>query len=158
MKGALTRFLPLKENAARKFTRQVLEGLEYLHSHRIVHRDIKCANILRDTNGNVKLADFGISDQVTTVTARNVMIISGTLPYMAPELIEEKKVTTKIDIWHVLLFIRIIIFYKEKQYFFCRSLGCTFVEMLCKNPPNYDCSPKQMTVDNRKMFTIYMHP
>lgn len=101
IKGALTRFLPLKENAVRKFTHQVLEGLEYLHSNRIIHKDIKCANILRDTVGNVKLTDFGISDRVTTITAHKVMNISGTLPYMAPELIDEAPATTKIDIWHV---------------------------------------------------------
>ena len=54
----------LNEILARKYTRQILEGAAYLHDNRIVHRDIKGANILRDSFGNVKLADFGASKRL----------------------------------------------------------------------------------------------
>ena len=54
----------LNEILARKYTRQILEGVAYLHDNRIVHRDIKGANILRDSFGNVKLADFGASKRL----------------------------------------------------------------------------------------------
>ena len=54
----------LNEILARKYTRQILEGVAYLHDNRIVHRDIKGANILRDSNGNIKLADFGASKRL----------------------------------------------------------------------------------------------
>ena len=54
----------LNEILTRKYTRQILEGVAYLHDNRIVHRDIKGANILRDSHGNVKLADFGASKRL----------------------------------------------------------------------------------------------
>ena len=55
---------PMNEILARKYTRQILEGVAYLHDNRIVHRDVKGANILRDSFGNVKLADFGASKRL----------------------------------------------------------------------------------------------
>ena len=55
---------PLNEILARKYSRQILDGVAYLHDNRIVHRDIKGANILRDSFGNVKLADFGASKRL----------------------------------------------------------------------------------------------
>ena len=49
----------LDELKVRKFTRQLLEGLLYLHQRSIIHHNIKCSNILLDENGDIKLADFG---------------------------------------------------------------------------------------------------
>ena len=49
----------LDEAQAKKYTGQLLEGLQYLHQKEIIHRDIKCRNILMDDNGDIKLADFG---------------------------------------------------------------------------------------------------
>ncbi len=55
---------PLEEALARKFTVQLLEGVAYLHLKNVVHRDIKGANILRDSHGNIKLGDFGSSKEL----------------------------------------------------------------------------------------------
>ncbi|CAF4706999.1 unnamed protein product, partial [Rotaria sp. Silwood2] len=63
--GALT------EQLTKKYTRQILEGLIYLHTNRFIHRDIKCANILRDISGNIKLADFGTSRRLIAITNQN---------------------------------------------------------------------------------------
>ncbi len=69
--GSLSSFLktcgPLEEALARKFTVQLLEGVAYLHLKDVVHRDIKGANILRDSHGNIKLGDFGCSKELMVI-------------------------------------------------------------------------------------------
>ena len=63
----------------------MIEGIGYIHSKKILHRDIKLDNILLDGKGNVKIADFGVSKQVK---AGEVMYEqSGTPAYIAPEII-----------------------------------------------------------------------
>jgi serine/threonine protein kinase len=59
--SVIKKFSSLNENVIRRYTKQILMGLEYLHSHQIIHRDIKGANILVDNKGVIKLADFGAS-------------------------------------------------------------------------------------------------
>jgi mitogen-activated protein kinase kinase kinase ANP1 len=58
---------PMKEICVRKYTKEVLQGLRYLHRRKIMHRDIKGQNVLVDTDGNIKLTDFGASKQIHTV-------------------------------------------------------------------------------------------
>lgn len=52
-------FGPLRESVIRSYTKQMLQGLRYLHSHDIVHHDLKGANVLVDSGGLIKLSDFG---------------------------------------------------------------------------------------------------
>ena len=67
--------------------KQVLLGLKALHSRHVIHRDIKSDNILADADGNVKLADFGYSAQLTTEREQRSSRV-GTVCWMAPELIQ----------------------------------------------------------------------
>ena len=60
----IQKFGKLDENLIKKFTQQILFGLQYLHKNKIVHRDIKGANILLTIDGDVKLADFGGSREL----------------------------------------------------------------------------------------------
>ena len=73
---------PLSNEVVANFTRQICEGLEYLHSHKIIHRDIKCANVLVDRHGNVKLTDFGSAKELCSVAESYF----GTSGWIAPEV------------------------------------------------------------------------
>lgn len=124
----LDRFGPLGEPVVRAYSRQLLLGLEYLHRAGIAHRDVKGGNVLINTDGRVKLADFGASKRLTansnlvTATGTGMEGLKGTPLWMAPEVIREQHVHKgwkKADIW---------------------SVGCTVVEMATGKPPwsNFD--------------------
>jgi len=106
----------LQDTHASAYTRQILNGLTYLHERNIVHRDIKCANILVHANGYVKLADFGLAKEITKFSA--IRSCKGTVYWMAPEVVNpEKTYGPSADIW---------------------SLGCTVLEMLTRQIPYPD--------------------
>ncbi|XP_020581173.1 mitogen-activated protein kinase kinase kinase NPK1-like [Phalaenopsis equestris] len=111
----LGKFGSFPEAVIKMYTKQLLQGLEYLHKNGIIHRDIKGANILVDNKGCIKLADFGASKQVAklaTMTAAKSM--KGTPYWMAPEVILQIGHTFSADIW---------------------SVGCTVIEMATGKPP-----------------------
>ena len=101
----------LSEKLLKKIIYNILKGLKYLHSQKIIHRDIKGANILLEKNGIPKIADFG----VTKIEDNKFKSFVGTPYWMAPEMINPKNPgTTSIDIW---------------------SIGCTIIEGLTGKPP-----------------------
>ncbi|XP_038973104.1 mitogen-activated protein kinase kinase kinase 9-like isoform X3 [Phoenix dactylifera] len=73
----------LKDSQVSAYTRQILNGLNYLHNRNVVHRDIKCANILVDAKGSVKLADFGLAKEATKLNG--LKSSKGSVYWMAPE-------------------------------------------------------------------------
>lgn len=86
----------INEKVLGKISESVLNGLNYLHLQKIIHRDIKPLNILLDENGNVKLCDFGVSGEVVDSLATTFV---GTQYYMAPERIQGKPYTVTCDVW-----------------------------------------------------------
>ncbi|CAK9865980.1 unnamed protein product [Sphagnum jensenii] len=111
----LGKFGSFTEPVIRMYTRQLLLGLEYLHSNRIMHRDIKGANILVDNKGCIKLADFGASKKVVELaTVSEAKSMKGTPYWMAPEVICQTGHNWQADMW---------------------SVGCTVIEMATGKPP-----------------------
>jgi serine/threonine protein kinase len=114
--GLLSKFGPFAERVVAVYTRQILEGLAYLHRNQIMHRDIKGANILVDNTGVVKLADFGASRQLADLVTMEsgFKSMKGTPYWMAPEVIKQTGHGRQADIW---------------------SVGCTALEMVTAKPP-----------------------
>jgi NIMA (never in mitosis gene a)-related kinase len=73
-------------------------AIDYIHSNKILHRDIKSQNVFLTSNGTLKLGDFGIS-KVLQNTMDKAATMVGTPYYMSPEMYENKPYTHKSDIW-----------------------------------------------------------
>ncbi|CAM9464427.1 unnamed protein product [Lampetra planeri] len=117
----------LAEPQIRVVCKQMLEALNYLHTHRIIHRDLKAGNILLTFEGDVKLADFGVSAKNTRTLQRRDSFI-GTPYWMAPEVVmcetmKDAPYDYKADIW---------------------SLGITLIELAQMEPPNHELNPMRV--------------
>ncbi|XP_027733838.1 serine/threonine-protein kinase PAK 3-like [Empidonax traillii] len=88
----------MSEGQMAAVSRECLQGLYFLHSNGVIHRDIKSSNILIGTDGSVKLADFGLSAQLSLEQSYRNSVI-GTSWWMAPEVVISKPYGPKVDIW-----------------------------------------------------------
>lgn len=85
------------ENHARKYARQLLSALEHMHDHGIVHRDLKAENLMLSTDNDLKIIDFGLSNDITGKKFLDTGC--GSLAYSAPELVGCKPYGKEVDIW-----------------------------------------------------------
>ncbi|XP_061584446.1 STE20-like kinase b [Cololabis saira] len=117
----------LSEPQIRSVCRQTLQALIYLHENKIIHRDLKAGNILLTLEGDVKLADFGVSARNTKTLQRRDSFI-GTPYWMAPEVVmcetsKDCPYDSKADLW---------------------SLGVTLIELAQIEPPNHHMNPMRV--------------
>lgn len=110
--GMLKKFDVLPEPMLRVYMLQAIQGVAYLHQRNIVHRDIKADNILLHSDGTVKLSDFGTSREVSD--SANLLTVTGTPWFMAPEVIKGTGHGASADIW---------------------SIGCTMIQMVRGQAP-----------------------
>ncbi|XP_033757538.1 serine/threonine-protein kinase 10-like isoform X4 [Pecten maximus] len=124
---------PLTESMIRYVCHEICVALHFLHKNHVIHRDIKAGNVLLTLEGEVKLADFGVSAKNTRTAQRRDSFI-GTPYWMAPEVImcetlKDSPYNTKADIW---------------------SLGVTLIEFAQMEPPNHDMHPMRVLIKIQK--------
>uniref|UniRef100_A0A8C0JAZ2 Serine/threonine-protein kinase 36 n=1 Tax=Chelonoidis abingdonii TaxID=106734 RepID=A0A8C0JAZ2_CHEAB len=112
----------LPEEQVQDIASQLVSALYYLHSHRILHRDMKPQNILLGKGGIIKLCDFGFA-RAMSINTMVLTSIKGTPLYMAPELVQERPYDHTADLW---------------------AVGCILYELVVGTPPFYTNSIFQL--------------
>ncbi|CAD8060806.1 unnamed protein product [Paramecium sonneborni] len=133
----------IPESEVRNIAQQLVRALHYLHSNRIIHRDMKPQNILISADGVVKLIDFGFARAMSTNT-QVLHSIKGTPLYMAPELVQEQPYDHTVDLWSLgvilyELFVGQPPFYTNQIY--------SLIQLIIKDPVKYpdNMSPEFMS-------------
>lgn len=96
-----------------KFTYDILAGVDYLHTNKIIHRDMKCLNLFMTKDRRIKIGDLGVSKIVSSMDALQITRV-GTPLYLSPEQIKQVPYDCKVDMW---------------------SVGCSLYHLACLDPP-----------------------
>jgi len=129
----------LPESEVQEIAKQLVRALYYLHSNRIIHRDMKPQNILIGAHGRVKVCDFGFA-RAMSINTVFLTSIKGTPLYMAPELVREQPYDLAADLW---------------------SLGVILYELFVGLPPFYSnslCSIANSIIEDTVTYPPHMSP
>ncbi|ENN78439.1 hypothetical protein D910_05338 [Dendroctonus ponderosae] len=129
----------ITEPETRYYMNQIVSGVHYLHSHRIIHRDLKLGNLFLNDNVQVKIGDFGLAAKIEFDGERK-RTLCGTPNYIAPEILSKQGHSFEVDIW---------------------SLGCIMYTLMVGRPPFETSSLKETYAKIKKCdykFTIALSP
>lgn len=136
--GELNRYLKqhkrtMTEPEAANILKQVISGLQYLHSHKILHRDMSLSNLLLTKDMHLKIADFGLATQLKRADEKH-MTMCGTPNYISPEVVSRSSHGLPADVW---------------------GLGCMFYTLLVGRPP-FDTDAVQSTLTKVVTSDFYL--
>ncbi|XP_016358104.1 RAC-gamma serine/threonine-protein kinase-like [Sinocyclocheilus anshuiensis] len=123
----LSRERVFSEDRTRFYGAEIVSALDYLHSAKIVYRDLKLENLMLDKDGHIKITDFGLCKEGITDTA-TMKTFCGTPEYLAPEVLEDNDYGRAVDWW---------------------GLGVVMYEMMCGRLPFYN-------QDHEKLFELIL--
>ena len=121
--GSLLQYInenTLSEERIKEIFAQIVIGLDYLHHDvKVIHRDLKCENILIDENGNIRIIDFGLSTMEQSKSPMHTFC--GTFAYCAPEVIEHKSYDERVDLWSLGVILYMMLFDRYPFFDACVS-------------------------------------
>uniref|UniRef100_A0A673M298 Serine/threonine-protein kinase PLK n=1 Tax=Sinocyclocheilus rhinocerous TaxID=307959 RepID=A0A673M298_9TELE len=124
------------EPEARYFMRQTIQGCQYLHNNRVIHRDLKLGNLFLNDDMDVKIGDFGLATKIEFDGERK-KTLCGTPNYIAPEVLCKKGHSFEVDVW---------------------SLGCILYTLLVGKPPFETSCLKETYIRIKKNeYTVPRH-
>ena len=114
LRNILEKYGKLELSVIKNYSLQLLQGLKYLHEHKIIHRDLKSGNVLITSDGVLKVGDFGSSKKFEDFDEGLTKSLKGSPYWMAPEVVRRDGHGINADIW---------------------SFGCVLIEMVTGRPP-----------------------
>ncbi|OHS96950.1 CAMK family protein kinase [Tritrichomonas foetus] len=124
----------LSEAEAKKFFIQLVDFINYIHSYNIVHRDLKCENIMLDRNNNIKIVDFGLSRKIEEPSSY-MATFCGSAQYAAPEVLMHLPYTHSIDIWSLGVVLYAMV---HGRLPFESNNQLALINQIIKSEPSYD--------------------